>query len=97
LGKKHGLGQLTNLNLNNNQLSGAIPDSIGNLSYLRLLDLGHNDLSGAIPDSLRSLSDLRYLWLKSCRLSETIPAGVHFCRAADRDDPLFRSGCRRFG
>jgi len=47
-----GLGYLA---LNNNQLSGSIPSSIGSLSYLHHLDLSSNQLSGVVPDSLQWL------------------------------------------
>lgn len=47
-----GLGYLA---LNNNQLSGTIPSSIGSLSYLHHLDLSSNQLTGNVPDSLQWL------------------------------------------
>jgi Leucine-rich repeat (LRR) protein len=49
-------GHVTQLSLNNNQLSGPIPKSIGNLSQLNVLYLGGNQLScDEIPSSLTRL------------------------------------------
>ena len=54
----HPLSNLEGLDLSNNQLSGSIPSSLGNLSNLEGLDLSNNQLSGSIPSSLGNLSKL---------------------------------------
>ncbi|GMQ06700.1 hypothetical protein CsSME_00051177 [Camellia sinensis var. sinensis] len=41
-----------------NKLSGEIPSSICNVSYLSILDLSHNHLSGAIPQCLGNFSNI---------------------------------------
>ena len=61
------------LDLNSNDLSGAIPPELGGLSNLELLNLTANDLAGAIPPELGSLSNLRRLTLGSNGLSGEIP------------------------
>ncbi|KAG0452982.1 hypothetical protein HPP92_025646 [Vanilla planifolia] len=65
---------LTSLILENNLLSGKIPDSLGKLSKLQILILNNNFLSGSIPDSLSSLLNLNDIQLASNHLTGQIPA-----------------------
>ncbi len=79
LGQWHGVttdanGRVTRLNLNNNQLSGAIPAELGNLAQLQQLRLYGNELSGAIPAELGNLTQLQQLRLYGNELSGPIPA-----------------------
>ena len=79
LGEWHGVttdadGRVTELNLQENELSGAIPAELGNLSNLQDLRLGSNQLSGAIPASLGNLANLTALDLFSNQLSGAIPS-----------------------
>ena len=70
------LSALTHLLLDGNQLSGAVPASMGyrgNLSALTHLWLDGNQLSGAIPASLGKLTTLRQLTLSRNQLSGSIP------------------------
>ncbi|WP_420456867.1 choice-of-anchor D domain-containing protein [Rubrivirga sp.] len=62
------------LNLNNNGLSGPIPDALGNLSELGLLWLYGNALTGPIPDVLGNLSTLALLDLSENALTGPVPA-----------------------
>ncbi|CAL9225223.1 unnamed protein product [Arabidopsis halleri] len=57
------LQHLQTLYLAHNNLSGTLPDSIGNLKYLRVLHLVSCNLFGKIPSSLGSLSYLTDLIL----------------------------------
>ena len=66
------LDQLTELPLQDNHLTGSIPD-LGRLSQLELLRMGNNQLSGEIPASLSNLTKLRYLELWENQLTGPIP------------------------
>ena len=65
-------GRVTELRLNNNELSGEIPPELGSLS-LQILSLRANGLVGEIPPELGSLSNLELLALSDNELSWEIP------------------------
>ena len=72
------LGNVTELNLGNNGLSGPIPPELGNLASLTVLDLGQFPLfggllSGPIPPELGNLANLTVLDLGDNRLSGPLP------------------------
>ncbi len=64
------------LRLGNNNLSGQIPEEIGNIPYLKSLELSFNNLSGNIPTSIGNLSTLSYLSLQNNQLSGEIPESI---------------------
>jgi len=66
-----GNGRITKIDLEENQLSGSIPD-LSALTDLKRLDLRNNQLSGSIPD-LSALTNLEWLWLSYNQLSGSIP------------------------
>ncbi len=66
-------GQVTGLSLGSNQLVGAIPPELGNLSSLTSLRLDGNQLTGAIPFELGNLSNLTTLYLSSNELTGSLP------------------------
>lgn len=68
------LGNLGDLLLQENQLSGEIPSELGNLSHMTELVLFNNRLTGRIPPELGSLAKLRWLWLGENQLTGEIPA-----------------------
>ncbi|XP_076931405.1 uncharacterized protein LOC143596534 [Bidens hawaiensis] len=65
--------ELEILKLDNNALSGSIPDSLSILTNLRSLDLSFNKLTGPIPESLGKLRSLQVLYLSYNLLISPIP------------------------
>ncbi len=61
------------INLSNNELSGNIPASIKNLSYLISLYLSSNFFT-TIPQEIGELLNLQYLYLESSHLTGPVPA-----------------------
>jgi Leucine-rich repeat (LRR) protein len=78
------LTNLTELYLNNNQLSEAIPN-LGNLTKLTNLDLSYNQLNSSIPISLTNLTNLTELDLGYNRLTATDPILQAFLSTQDPD------------
>jgi len=66
-------GHVTELELNQNNLVGAIPTELGDLEELTTLWLDDNSLSGSIPSELGQLAKLENLWICSNGLSGGIP------------------------
>ncbi|CBI29795.3 unnamed protein product, partial [Vitis vinifera] len=64
---------LTNLNISNNKISGAIPPQLGKAIQLQQLDLSSNHLIGKIPKELGMLPLLFKLLLGNNKLSGSIP------------------------
>ena len=62
------------LRLSRNNLSGSIPDELGNLTSLDEFVCTTCDLSGGIPSTFQNLSNLRELHLNNNNLSGSIPA-----------------------
>ncbi|CAL5061761.1 unnamed protein product [Urochloa decumbens] len=82
---------LVGLGIAGNQLSGMIPSSIGELSYLISLDLSRNHLGGEIPTSVKKLPHLERLSLAHNLLNGTIPADInqlHALRVLDLSSNL---------
>ncbi|HIG50668.1 MAG TPA: hypothetical protein EYQ17_00125, partial [Candidatus Marinimicrobia bacterium] len=66
-------GRLIFLWLYDDSLSGAIPENIGDLTYLDTLNISYNQLSGEIPESIGELSNLNWLYLYLNQLSGVMP------------------------
>ncbi|KAJ6361537.1 hypothetical protein OIU78_002048 [Salix suchowensis] len=73
LSDSFGSENLENLDLSQNQFSGAIPHKFGSLSELMQLKLSRNKLFGKIPDELSSCEKLVSLDLSHNKLSGQIP------------------------
>lgn len=65
--------KVTLLNLNDNNLSGTIPEEIENLD-LSFLNLRNNQLTGEIPASIGNVSTLYYLNIANNKLTGSIPS-----------------------
>lgn len=68
-------GEVYEIDLSANNLSGIIPDEIGNLKGLSQLRLWGNNLSGEIPISIEN-TNLEYLDLRYNQLSGNIPDAI---------------------
>ncbi|XP_030460795.1 LRR receptor-like serine/threonine-protein kinase RGI1 [Syzygium oleosum] len=74
------LKSLKNLVISQANLTGTIPDDIGDCIALSVIDLSSNSLVGAIPETIGNLRDLEELTLNSNRLTGKIPVGLSNCR-----------------
>ena len=68
--------RVTSIQLDNNNLSGNIPDDICNLDALQYLYLNNNNLSGEIPANIGNLAALYRLYLSENNLSGKLPASL---------------------
>jgi hypothetical protein len=59
--------------MKSNNLTGTIPDWIGELTNLKLLDMDANSLTGHIPSWIGLMQNLNYLLLNRNQLTGTIP------------------------
>ena len=59
-----------------NNLSGSLPDEIGNLTLFQELALNDNNITGSIPESIGELKDLSFIWLSFNRLTGSIPESI---------------------
>nr|WP_293840334.1 leucine-rich repeat domain-containing protein [uncultured Arsenicibacter sp.] len=69
-------GRVTSLELDQNGLTGTLPQSLSALTNLKTLNLKGNRLNGVIPASLALLSNLQNLYLFGNQLSGNIPASL---------------------
>ncbi|CAA0824282.1 disease resistance family protein / LRR family protein [Striga hermonthica] len=68
------------LNLENNHLSGELPDCFVKWQSLTVLNVGNNQLSGRIPDSVGFLASLETLNLYGNNFSGHIPSSLQNCK-----------------
>ena len=66
-------GDVFELELNNNRLSGTIPPELGSLAFLTVLNLSFNSLKGVIPPQLCKLENLKGLYLNDNQLVGEVP------------------------
>ena len=71
------MSEVRYIQLNENQLSGPIPEAIGGMTILTQLLLGRNQLQGTIPTQIGLLTGLRSaLTLNDNHISGTIPSEI---------------------
>ena len=68
-----GEGNVVEISVGDNNLTGAIPTELGSLASLKVLNLGVNQLTGSIPPELGNLAGLQVLSLADNRLTGSIP------------------------
>lgn len=68
------LGEVTGLDLQENNLAGTIPPELAQFDKLETLHLGTNELTGNIPSELVELQNLSYLYLGWNRLTGSVPS-----------------------
>ncbi|KAM3337347.1 hypothetical protein P3S68_031672 [Capsicum galapagoense] len=69
------------LDLDRNNLMGAIPQYFGNMSgHLEVLDMKHNNISGTLPTTCSIGSALRSFNLHGNKLEGTIPRSLKNCQ-----------------
>lgn len=69
-------GQVTRLNLPDNNLTGSLPVQVGNLRHLTEFNLRENRLSGSLPVEIGNLTTLTSLDLSFNQFSGGLPAGL---------------------
>ena len=62
--------------VNNVQLTGFLPSSLGSLKNLKTLRIAGNGIAGSIPSSLGNLENLQELGLQENRLTGSIPSSL---------------------
>ncbi len=67
-------GRVTELRLDQNNLTGILPEELGSLAALKELDLDDNKISGSLPESLGKLISLTKIDLSWNRFRGAIPA-----------------------
>ena len=67
-------GRVTEINLQENNLTGQIPFEVGNLSSLIILDMDSNRLSGSMPSALGNLANLQKFDLSDNELDGPVPS-----------------------
>jgi len=73
------IDSLKQIGIGNCSLTGIIPSSIGNCSFLTELNLPQNNLTGPIPPEIGNLGSLKFLDLHDNQLSGTIPLELGNC------------------
>ncbi|XP_069148370.1 receptor-like protein Cf-9 [Solanum lycopersicum] len=71
---------LVMLDLAGNNLKGAIPLCLGNISALQVLDMHHNSLSGTLPTTFRTGSALKSFNFHGNKLEGKIPRSLINCQ-----------------
>ncbi|KAL3620749.1 hypothetical protein CASFOL_035661 [Castilleja foliolosa] len=82
---------LIHLLLENNQLTGTIPSTLGLVSTLEVVRLDRNALSGSVPRDLSNLTSVQELFLANNRLTGPVPdlTGMNLLNYVDMSNNTF--------
>ncbi len=69
-------GRVSGLTLLGSNLTGTLPNALGNLTELEVLWIPWNLLTGSIPTSIGDLTKLKYVYLSNNQLTGSIPASL---------------------
>lgn len=69
-------GHVSHVYLNQNNLTGSLPSSLGNLTNMTAIDFRGNQITGAIPAAFGGLLQMQYLFLSSNQFSGSIPTNL---------------------
>ena len=67
---------ITSITLDAYNLTGSIPESIGNLAYLRVIEIAVSSLSGPLPHSIGNLTSLQALYISGGLLGGQLPSSM---------------------
>ncbi|GJV09538.1 leucine-rich repeat protein [Tanacetum coccineum] len=70
------ISKLSFLAIDDNNLTGVIPPSLGNITTMEVFSIVYNPLGGSIPDTLGRWKSLRELAFGDCYLNGTIPRSI---------------------
>jgi Leucine-rich repeat (LRR) protein len=65
--------RVTDIQLSNQNLTGQLPTSIGNLNRLENMYLANNSITGGIPAEIGLMETLQQIWLNSNSLNQVLP------------------------
>lgn len=68
--------RVMDLNLENTNLTGRIPEVLANLTHLKKLNFHSNSIHGTLPEFLFAMPNLEVLVLTRCNLTGTIPTAI---------------------
>jgi len=80
--------ELKLLSLDNNNLSGGIPEQLGHMKHIEYLLLNQNDLTGTVPDTFKHMHRLKMLRLDSNMLTGSADP---VCALKPKDMDIFTS------
>lgn len=67
---------VTEIQLENNNLNGLLPGEITSLGFLSSLKLGENNIEGQLPENIGQLTNLEVLTLNENSISGTLPQSI---------------------
>ena len=79
-------GDVFIINLSNRNLTGELPENLGDLSSLQILDLSQNGFTGHIPDSYNGLRDDAIVLLRGNDIEGCVPGHVYQLPRSDARD-----------